>query len=106
MAKPKRAPKNGRNHRVSGQNENQNGSQRVFELSDEQSRLLRRIGLKIHKRLFEQERSVERLALDLGLARSTLREIIAGRSNARILTLSSIAHGLGYRDLIAFLQDL
>jgi transcriptional regulator with XRE-family HTH domain len=64
--------------------------------------LLKRVGLKIIKDLHQKNQSVDALALEIGMARSTLREIIAGRSNPRLLTLESIAHGLGYRDLGEF----
>ena len=79
---------------------------REFVLSTAERQLLRRIGLRIHKDLFEQRIPVERLAFELGLARSTLREIIAGRSNFRILTLNSIAKGLGYKSMVEFLNKV
>ena len=81
-------------------------SERVFALTEEDTRMLKRIGLSIARNLNEQGRSVEDLALQLSIARSTLREIIAGRSNARILTLNSIARGLGYNNLVAFLEKI
>lgn len=68
--------------------------------------LQKRIGLKIVRDLHQRNQSVDRLALDVGMARSTLREIIAGRSNPRILTLESIAQGLGYPDLAEFFSGL
>jgi transcriptional regulator with XRE-family HTH domain len=77
--------------------------QREFVFSTLEQTMLKRIGRKIHKDLFEQKRAVEALAIELGIARSTLREIIAGRSNARILTLNQIAEGLGYKGLVEFL---
>jgi ribosome-binding protein aMBF1 (putative translation factor) len=80
--------------------------ERVFELNAEDLRMLRRIGLSIARSLNEQGRSVEQLAAELCIARSTLREIIAGRSNARILTLNSIARGLGYANLVDFLSKI
>jgi transcriptional regulator with XRE-family HTH domain len=64
--------------------------------------LLKRVGLKIVKDLHQKNQSVDALALEIGMARSTLREIIAGRSNPRLLTLESIALGLGYKDLGEF----
>ena len=67
--------------------------------------LLKRVGLKIIKDLNQKNQSVDALALEIGLARSTLREIIAGRSNPRIMTLDAIAQGLGYRDLKEFFSD-
>lgn len=68
--------------------------------------ILKKIGLKIYKDLGKQQRSVESFAADLGLARSTLREIIAGRSNVRILTLLCIVEGLGYSSFVEFFQDI
>ncbi|MBU6374702.1 MAG: helix-turn-helix domain-containing protein [Bdellovibrionales bacterium] len=67
---------------------------------------LKRVGLKISRDLHERDKSVDALALEIGMARSTLREIIAGRSNPRLLSLDAIAQGLGYRKLSDFLSDL
>lgn len=68
--------------------------------------LLRKVGLRISKDLYEKEKPVEWLAFETGVARSTLREIIAGRSNVRILTLKSISDGLGYKSLADFFKNL
>ncbi|MBI3555633.1 MAG: hypothetical protein HY074_05165, partial [Deltaproteobacteria bacterium] len=40
------------------------------------------------------------------IARSTLREIIAGRSNLRVLTFKNIAEGLGYKSIEEFLRHI
>ncbi|MCM2278448.1 MAG: helix-turn-helix domain-containing protein [Oligoflexia bacterium] len=82
------------------------GGERKHELSQGEKVLLRRIGLKIHKDLHDQGRPVEWLAFNVGVARSSIREIIAGRSNPRLLTLTSIAKGLGYRNLVDFLISI
>jgi hypothetical protein len=68
--------------------------------------MLRQIGLKIHRELFKQEMTTESLSLDIGLARSTIREVIAGRSNVRILSLRAIVQGLGYGSVREFLADI
>ncbi len=68
--------------------------------------LLKQIGLLVHKCLFEKEKPVEWLSFKSGVARSSIREIIAGRSNTRILTLNSIARGLGFDDVIAMLEKV
>lgn len=81
-------------------------TQREFVFSQSEQQLLKRIGLKINHDLYEQSKPVEWLALKLGVARSTLREIIAGRSNFRVLTLNAIAEGLGYRGLADFLKGI
>lgn len=67
--------------------------------------ILKKLGLKINKQLFLQKRSADWLSLKTGVARSTVREIIAGRSNPRILTLNALALGLGFRDIVHFLQS-
>jgi transcriptional regulator with XRE-family HTH domain len=67
--------------------------------------LLKKVGLKIARDLYTRDQSVDALALEIGMARSTLREIIAGRSNPRLLTLDAVAQGLGYRDLGEFFSD-
>jgi hypothetical protein len=68
--------------------------------------LLKQIGLLVHKILFERGKPVEWLSFKSGVARSSIREVIAGRSNARILTLNSIARGLGFNDVIEMLEKI
>lgn len=68
--------------------------------------ILRRVGLRIGKDLFEKSKSVEWLSFESDVARSTLREIIAGRSNPRILTLKRVTDALGYKGLEEFFKKL
>jgi hypothetical protein len=68
--------------------------------------ILKQIGLKIHRELFRQERTTEALSTEIGLARSTIREVIAGRSNVRFLNLRAIVHGLGFANVRDFLADI
>ena len=68
--------------------------------------LLRQVGLLIHKTLFDLGKPVEWLSFKSGVARSTIREIIAGRSNARIVTLNSLARSLGFSDIVEFLNKI
>lgn len=68
--------------------------------------LLKKVGLRIHRDLFERGETAEWLAFSSGLARSSVREIIAGRSNFRFLTMAAIARTLGYRNLVEFLNQL
>jgi len=70
----------------------------------EKRALLRKIGSHIHRRLGELGKTNEWLSFQSGIARSTIFEIIAGRSNARILTLYMISDALGYSSLLAFLS--
>ncbi len=79
-------------------------TKRAFVFSTAEKKLLKRMGLLINKTLTDQDKSVEWLAFKVGLARSTIREILAGRSNPRVLTLNSIAKGLGFRSLQDFLD--
>ena len=82
-------------------------TQRKAAPSKENERLfLRKLGRAIYVELYRQERNVDWLSLRTGIARSTLHEIIAGRSNPRILTLRLIAMGLGYENLPVFLSHM
>lgn len=79
---------------------------REFVLSAEEKRMLKRLGDLIRSDLKARKISVESMAEKLGIARSTLREIIYGQSNVRILTLHAIARGVGQKDLASFLKRL
>ncbi|NDG84686.1 MAG: hypothetical protein EBX52_06560 [Proteobacteria bacterium] len=68
--------------------------------------LLRQVGLLIHKTLFDLGKPVEWLSFKSGVARSTIREIIAGRSNSRIATINILARSLGFSDLVDFLNEI
>jgi hypothetical protein len=68
--------------------------------------LLRQIGLLINKTLFSKGKPVEWLSFKSGVARSSIREIIAGRSNTRILTLNTLAKSLGFADAVEFLNKI
>jgi transcriptional regulator with XRE-family HTH domain len=72
---------------------------------DSKDQFLKRLGLRILKDLSERGMTVDALALQIGIARSTLREITAGRSNPRVLTLLEIATGLGYASLREFFES-
>lgn len=67
---------------------------------------VKRLGLKLSRELAQKMMSVETLSFETGLARSSLREIIAGRSNPRVITLKKVAEALGYSSLSEFLGDL
>jgi transcriptional regulator with XRE-family HTH domain len=79
---------------------------REFVFSAEEKRMLKKLGDLIRSDLKTKKISVEAMAEKLGIARSTLREIIYGQSNVRILTLQAIAKGVGHRDLASFLKRL
>lgn len=50
--------------------------------------------------------TVEHLARDANVARSTLREILTGRSNPRFSTLGDIARALGLKSVLELLQKV
>ncbi len=79
---------------------------RAGQVARSDGALLRQIGRLLHQTLYEQKRPVEWLSFKSGVARSTIREIIAGRSNPRIATLNALARSLGFSDLIEFLNQL
>ena len=78
------------------------GKQNKLSRTDEI--LLKQVGLLIHKTLFESDKPVEWLSFKSGVARSSIREIIAGRSNTRILTLNALAKSLGFTDVADLLN--
>lgn len=77
-----------------------------YVISDTEKKLLRKIGLKISKDLYNAGKSSEWLAFRVGIARSTVQEVIAGRSNVRILTLNQIVEGLNYNGISDFMKSL
>jgi hypothetical protein len=77
--------------------------QKPLKIRKSEQLLLKQIGLQIHKSLFENDKPVEWLSFKSGIARSSIREIIAGRSNARILTLNTLAQNLGFDDIVDLL---
>jgi hypothetical protein len=87
-----------------------NGSNKIaskaksVKMSKADELLLKQVGLLIHKTLFENDKPVEWLSFKSGVARSSIREIIAGRSNARILTLNILAKHLGFNDVVELLS--
>ncbi|OFZ53027.1 MAG: hypothetical protein A2428_17965 [Bdellovibrionales bacterium RIFOXYC1_FULL_54_43] len=81
--------------------------QREYVFTSSERQALKRIGLRIHKILYEQGKSVEWLGFKIGVARSALNEIIAGRSNPKFLTLRAIVlDGLGYKNLNQFFREI
>ena len=79
---------------------------KLEKLNKSEELLLKQIGLLIHKTLFNRHKPVEWLSFKSGVARSSIREIIAGRSNFRILTLNSIAKSLGFSDATELLNKI
>jgi transcriptional regulator with XRE-family HTH domain len=60
--------------------------------------LLREFGARLRKELFFRKKDVDWLAQEAGLARSTTREIVAGRSNPRLSTICMLAAALGFKE--------
>jgi transcriptional regulator with XRE-family HTH domain len=89
--------------RLTPQSENR-GNGKKFVLSESEQHLLKQVGAQIVRDLNRTGMTVEELATKAGIARSTLREIIAGRSNPRLLTVHSAAIALGYPGIVSFCQ--
>ncbi|MCY4643790.1 MAG: hypothetical protein OXB88_04155 [Bacteriovoracales bacterium] len=69
---------------------------------------LKRVGLKVSYDLenrFHEKRPVEWLSWETNIARSALREIMAGRSNPKFLTLLAISEAFEYDCLSEFLEE-
>lgn len=79
---------------------------REFVFTPGEKQLLKRLGIKISKKLSDLDKSAEWLAFQSEVARSTVMEIIAGRSNPRLLTLNTISRNLGYKSVQELLKDL
>jgi len=79
---------------------------RKNRLSPNDKQLLKRIGMKVHRELYCNGGTTDSLSREICVARSSIREVVAGRSNLRILTLRAIAVGLGYRSAHQFLGDV
>ena len=77
---------------------------RKQRLSKTDRRLLKNIAKRVSAYI-EQDNQT-RVAEAAGIARSTLREIAAGKSNVRIGSLSRIARAMGYGSLWAFLTGM
>ena len=74
--------------------------------NDAEIRLLKAIGRKLYKEVYDQEKPIEWLGFEAEVARSTVRRILDGE-NMSILTLDRCARALGYKDgIIGFLKDL
>ena len=85
---------------------NKRSKAREFVYTGSERHLLKKIGLQIQHELHKQDKSREWLAFKIGLSRSALQEIMAGRSNPRLLTLTAIVMGLGFKDLEEFLSKI
>ena len=72
--------------------------------SEEQ--LLKKIGRKIHRDLYDLDKPVEWLGWESGVARSTIQRVFDANRNVGILTLDRIAKGLGYKDVVEFLESV
>ena len=73
---------------------------------ESEQKLLKKIGRKIHKNLYDEGKPIEKLAWESGIARSTVQRVFDANRNVGILTLDRIAKGLGYKNVIEFLNTL
>jgi ribosome-binding protein aMBF1 (putative translation factor) len=74
--------------------------------NDDEFKLLKKIGDRIHRDLAKKGRPVEWLAFEAETARSTIRRIFDGDANIGVVTLNRVAQALGYKDVVEFFQDL
>lgn len=75
--------------------------------TDAEFRFLRKIGQRVHKRLYDLDKPVEWLAFESETSRATVRRIFDADRNVGVLTLDRVARALGYKDgLIGLLSDL
>ena len=84
------------------------GNKREYEYSVKEKRSLKKIGLKVAYDLehrLDKKHPVEWLSWRANTARSALREIIAGRSNPKFLTLLAISEAFEYESLPEFLDE-
>ena len=84
------------------------GIKREYEYSFKEKRILKKIGLKIAYDLenrLNEKRPVEWLSWEANVARSALREIMAGRSNPKFLTLLAVSEAFKYKSLQDFLDE-
>ena len=77
--------------------------QRRQKVTKADQALLKRIGAMVREGRDQQEQTTEELASLAGVARSTLREVEAGRSNLRLGNLAKITRALEWDSLSAFL---
>jgi len=71
-----------------------------------EEKLLLRIGRKVHKELYDSNKSIEWLAWEAEIARSTVQRVFEAKYNLGIITLDRIARALGYSDAIEFLKTI
>lgn len=68
-------------------------------------KLLKTLGKTLRTEIERQGKSPDDVAYQTGIARSTMRSLLDGRSDPRFLTLERIVHDLGYPGLGAFLEQ-
>ena len=71
-----------------------------------EEKFLKNVGRKIHKDLYDLNKPVEWLAWESGVARSTIQRIFDANRNVGLLTLDRVAKGLGYKDVVEFLNNI
>lgn len=79
---------------------------REFVISDHERKILKRVGRKIREDATKRGLKLDKLAVDINLARSALHEILVGRSNPKLLTLNAIAEELGYKNVMTFMATM
>ena len=74
--------------------------------NEAERKLLRKIGQNIRKDLHNSNKSIEWLSWESEVARSTVQRVFRAEGNTGVLTLDRLVKGLGYRDIIEFLNTI
>ena len=74
--------------------------------NESEKKLLIKIKQKILQGLHQLNKTVEWLAWESEVARSTVQRVFEANRNVGILTLDRIAKGLGYKSIIEFLNTI
>lgn len=73
-------------------------------LNQSEKKILTKIALKIRKDLYDLDKSLEWLAWESEVARSTVQRVLEADRNVGIITLDKIAKSLGHKDVVEFLK--
>ena len=72
--------------------------------NDEELRLLKLIGRKIHQELYNLNKPVEWLAWESETSRATIRRIFDADRNIGVITLDRVSKALGYKNVVEFFK--
>lgn len=76
------------------------------EFNKVELKLLNLVATKVRKDLHDKDRSIEWLAWESDVSRSTVQRVLDANRNIGIITLNRISKGLGYKDVLDLLSEL